>query len=98
MVFLIGLTANSEEAVVQTVNWEVLEAPIRCNLNNTLFSTLQRPETYFGDLGALDPELEELVRRVVKKKHFTVVTVPVFKHKSEFCTPQSLLLLITCLN
>lgn len=83
MVFLIGLTSNSEEAVVQSVNWNVLDVPIRTNLSSTLFSTLQRPETYLGDLGALDPELQGLVERVVDKKHFTVVTVPVFRQKSK---------------
>lgn len=83
IVFLINLTGNSEEAVVQNVTGNVIEAPIRTHLSSTLFSTLQRPETYVGDLSVLDPELVELIERVVDKKQFTVVTVPVFKHKSK---------------
>lgn len=80
---MISLTPNSEEAVVQTVNSDILEVPIRTHLSSTLFSTLQRPETYVGDLGAIDAEIQELIERVVNKKHFTVVTVPVFRHKSK---------------
>lgn len=68
---------------MQTVNWNILEAPLRTHLSSTLFSTLQRPETYVGDLGAIDAEIQELIERVVDKKHFTVVTVPVFKQKSK---------------
>lgn len=81
--FLISLTANSEEAVVQTVGSTILETTLRTNLNSTLFSTLQRPETYVGDLSVLDTELQELIERAVNKKQFNIVTVPVFKHKSK---------------
>lgn len=72
---------NSEEAIVQTVNADILNPPIRMTLNTSLFSTLQQPETYFADLGALDSELQQLVKCVVNREHFTAISVPVFKHK-----------------
>lgn len=76
-----GLTPNSEEAVVQTVNWTVLEAPARTKLSGELFVTLQRREAYVGDLGDLDPELQQFVESLVEQTNFTVVTIPIFKHK-----------------
>lgn len=86
MAFLIGLIVNSEEAVIQTVNWNILETPVRTHLSSTLFSTLQRRETYVGDLGTIDSEIQELVQRIVDRKHFSVIVVPVFRHRSKCVT------------